>query len=188
MQQNQQMTAAFSNNERHMGGQRNQGGNRRPNYNNRAGGPMQQRTGGMPNQGGPPMPPQAMGQPMAPVMQGPPMPMGQQQPPMPGQPGMPQGMPMQGQPQMNSVVAQYQQLAAKLLPACTERNKHLKEQVGQMIFPFIQKLIPQNRAPKITGMLIELPIDQIKGYLMQYEILCAKVQEANSLIDQAEGV
>ena len=56
-----------------------------------------------------------------------------------------------------------------------------------MIFPFIQKLIPQNRAPKITGMLIELPIDQIKGYLMQYEILCAKVAEANNLIDQAEG-
>jgi RNA recognition motif-containing protein len=107
MQQNQQMTAAFSNNERHMGGQRNQGGNRRPNYNNRAGGPM--RTGGMPNQG-PPMPQQAMGgAPMPPAMQGPPMPMAQQ--PMPGQPGVPQGMPMQGHPnqQMNSVVAQYQQ-------------------------------------------------------------------------------
>jgi RNA recognition motif-containing protein len=183
MQQNQQMTAAFSNNERHMGGQRNQGGARRANYNNRAGGPM--RTGGMPNQG-PPMPQQAMGgQPMPPAMQGPPMPMAQQA--MPGPPGVPQGMPMQGHQQMNSIVVQYQQQAAKLLPACTERNKHLKEQVGQMIFPFIQKLIPQNRAPKITGMLIELPIDQIKGYLMQYDILCAKVQEANNLIDQAEG-
>lgn len=47
-------------------------------------------------------------------------------------------------------------------------------------------LVPPNRAPKITGMLIELPVDQIKLYLSSFDALKAKVQEASTLIDNAE--
>jgi len=49
-------------------------------------------------------------------------------------------------------------------------------------------MVPQERAPKITGMLIELPVDQIKAYLVSYDALNQKVQEASDLIDQSEGV
>lgn len=35
------------------------------------------------------------------------------------------------------------------------------------------------KAPKITGMLIELPPQQIKQYLSSYDALYMKVQEAN---------
>lgn len=48
-------------------------------------------------------------------------------------------------------------------------------------------MVPQERAPKITGMLIELPVDQIKAYLVSYDALNQKVQEASDLIDQSEG-
>ena len=74
----------------------------------------------------------------------------------------------------------------QILPAIVSENPNYKDQVGTVLYEFVNQLVGL-KAPKITGMLIELPIDQIKGYLMQYEVLCAKVAEANGLIDQAEG-
>jgi len=63
----------------------------------------------------------------------------------------------------------------------------LKTQVGELIYEYVKTMVPQERAPKITGMLIELPVDQIKAYLVSYDALNQKVQEASDLIDQSEG-
>lgn len=62
----------------------------------------------------------------------------------------------------------------------------MKEQVGSAIFEFVTLIVPHEKAPKITGMLIELPVDQIKAYLQDYTAFMAKVQEADELIKQAE--
>jgi len=61
----------------------------------------------------------------------------------------------------------------------------MKEQVGQVIFEFVCMMVPQDRAPKITGMLIELPVEQIKQYLSSLDALKAKVDEAQNLINQS---
>jgi hypothetical protein len=53
---------------------------------------------------------------------------------------------------------EYEMKALRMLPAVQERNPNLKDQVGQIIFDYIEKMVGQERAPKITGMLIELPI------------------------------
>lgn len=65
----------------------------------------------------------------------------------------------------------YQFAAGKILPSVNEKNPYLKEQVGQTIFEFVGLMVPAERAPKITGMLIELPVDQIKGYLTSFAAL-----------------
>lgn len=80
----------------------------------------------------------------------------------------------------------YQQACAKILPSCSERNTHLKEQVGQAIFEFVGMLVPHERAPKVTGMLIEIPVDQIRQYMQDFNVFKARVQEANNLIDNSE--
>jgi len=59
----------------------------------------------------------------------------------------------------------YAQAAQKIIPSCSSNNPYLKEQVGSAIFEFVTMIVPQEKAPKITGMLIELPVDQIKAYL-----------------------
>ena len=59
----------------------------------------------------------------------------------------------------------------------------MKERVGEAIFPFIKNLKGGERAPKITGMLIELPVDQIRFYMSSFDALVGKVNEANELID-----
>ena len=73
-------------------------------------------------------------------------------------------------------------MASKLLPSVTEKNPYLKEQVGNLIFDFVCHIIGSEKAPKITGMLIELPVPQIKQYLQSYEALQMKVNEANTLL------
>ena len=80
----------------------------------------------------------------------------------------------------------YQTITQKLLPSVTERNPYLKDQVGQAIFEFVNMMVPPERAPKITGMLIELPVDQIKAFMGNLNSLRAKVSEATDLIDHAE--
>ena len=95
-------------------------------------------------------------------------------------------MPMQQRMPPTSAAHHYMQATTKLLPSVTEKNPYLKEKVGETIFPFIKAIVGNERVPKITGMLIELPVEQMKQYMISYENLCAKVQEANELIDQAE--
>ena len=65
--------------------------------------------------------------------------------------------------------------AQKLLPAVQERNPHLKEQVGHLIYDYVQMLAGPQKAPKITGMLIELPVAQIKEYLGNFANLQQRV-------------
>lgn len=62
----------------------------------------------------------------------------------------------------------YQFAANKLLPSAVERNPHLKEQVGNLIFDYVQMIVGTEKAPKITGMLIELPVQQIKQLLTSW--------------------
>lgn len=116
---------------------------------------------------------------------GAPMPqMNQMGAPMPGAP-MPQpGAPAAGP--TNPIAAQYQQVAMKISAQISEKNPYLKERVGEAIFPFIKNLVGNERVPKITGMLIELPVEQIKQYMFSYDNLVMKVREADDLISQSE--
>jgi hypothetical protein len=42
-----------------------------------------------------------------------------------------------------------------------------KQQIGELIYPFVNQMFGGD-APKITGMLIDLPIDEIKSYLYDF--------------------
>jgi len=44
----------------------------------------------------------------------------------------------------------------------------LKTQVGNAIFDFVQTIKGREMAPKITGMLIDLNLDEIQAYLQNY--------------------
>lgn len=144
--------------------------------------------GNMPPQGNPNMQhPGQMGQPgMQGQMPGQPNMMQRNQPMPPGQMQAPApGMAMMGQPgvqQMNpgnmTIAQKYQATTLKYIPALNPNNPHLKQQVGGCIYEYVQQLVGDDKAPKITGMLIELPVNQIKEYMMDFNNLKHKVQEA----------
>lgn len=76
--------------------------------------------------------------------------------------------------------------ASKFLPAVDERNTLMKDQVGNTIYDYVLQLCGPEKAPKITGMLIELPVEQIRQYMASYEALQMKVSEANELLLKQE--
>ena len=65
-----------------------------------------------------------------------------------------------------------------MLPAVQERNPNLKDQVGQIIYDYIEKMLGQERAPKITGMLIDLPIPEIQRYVTNFNLFAERVHQA----------
>jgi hypothetical protein len=88
-----------------------------------------------------------------------------QQPNMPQQQAMPQQPVMAAQQQMapqqqQNMTHQQKYMAASsaLINSVQERNPYMKEQVGHLIFDYVQIIVGSEKAPKITGMLIELPI------------------------------
>jgi hypothetical protein len=58
--------------------------------------------------------------------------------------------------------------------------------VGEFIYEFVEQMAGEERAPKITGMLIDLPIPEIRSFLVDFGRLTFKVQEANNLLSQQE--
>lgn len=72
----------------------------------------------------------------------------------------------------------------KLHPAVIPNNPNYKNQVGEYIYEFVEKIATDAYAPKITGMLIDLPIPEIKEYLYDYAKLFQKVNEAGMVLQQ----
>ena len=111
-------------------------------------------------------------------------PMPQQQ--MPPQPNQNMGM-MPQQNQMMTIGQKYLAQTSKYIPALNHNNPHMKQQVGSCIYEYVQQLVGDEKAPKITGMLIELPINQIKDYMMDFGNLQHKVKEALEHWEKAQG-
>ena len=151
------------------GGGRGRGGAPRGGMQNRGPPPM-----AMGPQGGMPQPPMGMPQPSMPM------------PAMPTPPGMPpmmQGMPPQMMQGQMTLPQEYQMKAAQLIPSIQPNNRVYKQKVGELIYNYIAKMAPADKVPRLTGMLLELSLDQIREYLGSYQVLSDMVQEGLRLIE-----
>lgn len=123
----------------------------------------------------------------------PPAPRPQQQP-FPGQMVPPQMMmqrpmvPMQGAPMPAAMhnlppfVIEYNSKGPQLIPAVVQSNPNYKSHVGEFIYEFVEREAGEDLAPKITGMLIDLPINDIRDYLTDYSKIVQKMNEAKGLL------
>lgn len=111
--------------------------------------------------------------------------------PMPQAVGMP--MPAGGQvaqPQITSSNdPRSQEFYSRTMPifaAITEINPTYKQTVGSQIFQFVTQLVGQDFGPKITGMLIDLPIAEIQKFCTNYDLFQQRVQQAQQLLTQQQ--
>ena len=88
---------------------------------------------------------------------------------------------------MNPMSLDFYTETSKILAAVTPANPNVRTDVGQIIFRFVVNLIGQEKAPKITGMLIDLPIEEIKGYLYDFAKLYQKIGDAVNLLNQLQA-
>ena len=71
---------------------------------------------------------------------------------------------------------------AKILPLVSALNPNYKSQVGEYIYEHVEQLAGEDLAPKITGMLIDLPIPEIQAYVSDFMKLQIKINEASTLL------
>jgi hypothetical protein len=148
-------------------GNNNGGGyNKRPQGGNNSRGPMNNNMGGDMNQN------RRQQMPQGPAVE------------LPGAHNMKQ--PMMAQSQDPQAQAYYQK-TAKIVPSCKADNPHLKQSVGNAIFDFVTQLKGPELAPKITGMLIDLPLNETQSFLTNYGEFRQKVEEAASLLIRTSG-
>ena len=62
-------------------------------------------------------------------------------------------------------------------------NPQYKQTVGGAIFEFVQKLV-HGYAPKVTGMLIDLPVPEIQKYMVNFDLFLQRVSQATQLLEQ----
>ena len=123
---------------------------------------------------------------MGPIGQNPKVMQGQMQPmqQMPiQQNNMMGGFAQQPMQPPTSVKDAYLMRCAPLVKAVVAENPYYKNTVGTAIFDFVQGL-KGDKAPKITGMLIDLNIPEIHTILQNYEHFCMRVEQASQLINQ----
>ena len=77
--------------------------------------------------------------------------------------------------------ADFYKKAMPIYNAITEMNPTYKNLVGSCIFEFVQKLQGQ-QAPKITGMLIDLPVSEIQRFIVNYDLFVQRVGQAHTLL------
>ena len=59
----------------------------------------------------------------------------------------------------------------QIIYAVVPENPNYKEQVGTVIFDFIKQITGPEMAPKVTGMLIDLHIEDIKLIMQDWSLL-----------------
>ena len=64
------------------------------------------------------------------------------------------------------------------------KKKERKEMIGNSIYKHVEKLVGDSKAPKITGMLIDLPEAELNFSISQWVNFEQKVMSAFQLITQ----
>ena len=88
-------------------------------------------------------------------------------------------------------VNQYQQEIQSMFMSHEFKNSDShdkKELVGNTIYKYVEKIVGENKAPKITGMLIDLPETELNYSVSQWNHFYTKVQSAYALIQESEGL
>jgi hypothetical protein len=65
-------------------------------------------------------------------------------------------------------------------------NPNYKNLVGGAIFEFVQSLV-ESFAPKVTGMLIDLPVSEIQKYLVNFDLFLQGVSQAGEMLESYEA-
>merc|ERR1712051_412380 len=99
----------------------------------------------------------------------------------------PMQQPIQQVPQQQPMSQEQRYLMAchAIIPAVVPENPNYKDQVGTVLYEHINNLVGA-KAPKVTGMLIDLPIEDIKLIMQDWSLLQTRVQQASELLDQQQ--
>ena len=91
-------------------------------------------------------------------------------------------------PSTDPTANQYNIGGFNLWPAIFQENPNYKNMAGEYIYEYVNRMVGEEKAGKITGLLIDLSVDEIKAYLYDFNRLLYKVGEANNFLIQVQAV
>ena len=71
----------------------------------------------------------------------------------------------------------------RILPAVIPENPRHKEQVGTVIYDFVVKIVGVENAPKITGMMLELPVTEMQAILKDWNLFNTRLHQAKEILE-----
>jgi len=80
---------------------------------------------------------------------------------------------------------EYYNQAVLIMSAIVPHNPTLKQNVGNVIFPFVSRLIGSEKAPKITGMLVDLNIDDLRKQLLSFDFFEGNIRKALEMLEKS---
>lgn len=83
-------------------------------------------------------------------------------------------------------VNDYNMKGCTFIPAVNPQNPNYKNLVGEFIYEYVEKIVGEDKAPKVTGMLIDLPVEEIKQFLFDFSKLIQKANEAVNVLVQMQ--
>jgi hypothetical protein len=86
-------------------------------------------------------------------------------------------------PSAHPLSGKFYSVTVPILGAVNEHNANYKQTVGGAIFEFVQQLV-ESYAPKVTGMLIDLPVVEIQKYMVNFDLFLQRVSQATTLLQQ----
>ena len=74
-----------------------------------------------------------------------------------------------------------------ILAAVIPANPSYKDIAGQVIYEFVVQLVGEEKAPKVTGMLVALPVDDLVKVLKDYTLFKTRVNESNEALEKSSS-
>jgi len=87
--------------------------------------------------------------------------------------------------QQMTMEQRYLMACHQIINAVTPENPNYKDQVGTVLYEYITALVGP-KAPKVTGMIIDLPLEDIRRVMQDWTLLSTRVQQASELLDQQQ--
>lgn len=82
----------------------------------------------------------------------------------------------------------FQNRTAQLISKLIGEKNDLREEVGECIYEYVLAIAGEKFAPKVTGMMIELPRDDKIAYLTSYQKFESKVEQAVKILTVGKRV
>ena len=86
-------------------------------------------------------------------------------------------------PHPDPYINAYNAQGFSMLPGVKEHNPNLRNFVGNFIFPFVLKLVGLVNAGYVTGMLLNMPIENMRAYLCDFRVLHTETLMADSRLE-----
>ena len=93
------------------------------------------------------------------------------------------------QPPVNALAAQFEAAVQALLNSSdfvgTDSEGQV-EAIGECIYAFVEQLVGDDNAPKVTGMLVDLPLEDLRHIITNFTLFKEKVNEGANLLSSED--